>query len=137
MLSVSGAGSGGNVLPGLPVNGGEAETNIGGCSSCRVRLLTPAGSPAGGTRTAPTTAAAGAHCSFNVSTDQDSLMRYFIDRQKFSDDGQAVVIEWRQLAAAVDRILFWVFCVMTCVSSALFLLIIPGYNRGWFTSRQF
>ena len=121
----------GNVLPGLASNGGEAETNIGGCSSCRVRLLTPAGSPSGGVK-----AGASPHCAFNISTDQESLMRYFMDRQKFSDDGQAVVIEWRQLAAAVDRILFWVFCVMTCVSSALFLLIIPGYNRGWFTATK-
>ena len=76
-------------------------------------------------------------CQFNVSTDQESLVRYFIDRQKFTEVGQAVVIEWRQLAAAVDRILFWVFCVITCVSSALFLLIIPGYNRGWFSPKQF
>ena len=129
MLSVSAPGSG-NVLPGFPANGGEAETTMGGCPSCRVRLLAPAGSPSAAMKTGP-------HCSFNVSTDQESLVRYFMDRQKFSDDGQAVVIEWRQLAAAVDRILFWVFCVMTCVSSALFLLIIPGYNRGWFTSKQF
>lgn len=63
-------------------------------------------------------------------------MRYLLDRQKYSEVGQAVVIEWRQVAAAVDRILFWVFCIMTCVSSALFLLIIPGYNRGWFTPKQ-
>lgn len=75
-------------------------------------------------------------CSFNMSTDQDSMMRYFLDRQKFTEDGQAVVIEWRQLAAAVDRILFWVFCIMTCVSSALFLIIIPGYNRGWFSPKS-
>ena len=75
-------------------------------------------------------------CQFNVSTDQESLVRHFIDRQKFTEVGQAVVIEWRQLAAAVDRILFWVFCIITCVSSALFLLIIPGYNRGWFSRGQ-
>ncbi|EFX90116.1 hypothetical protein DAPPUDRAFT_309944 [Daphnia pulex] len=73
--------------------------------------------------------------AFNVSNDQDSMMRYFLDRQKFTEDGQAVVIEWRQLAATVDRILFWVFCVMTSVSSALFLIIIPGYNRGWFNPK--
>lgn len=73
--------------------------------------------------------------AFNVSNDQDSMMRYFLDRQKFTEDGQAVVIEWRQLAATVDRILFWVFCIMTSVSSALFLIIIPGYNRGWFNPK--
>ena len=71
--------------------------------------------------------------SFNVSKDQDSIVRYFIDRQKYIEDGQSVVFEWRQVAAIVDRILFWIFCVLTCVSSALFLLIIPGFNRGWFT----
>nr|CAH0113586.1 unnamed protein product [Daphnia galeata] len=73
--------------------------------------------------------------AFNMSNDQDSMMRYFLDRQKFTEDGQAVVIEWRQLAATVDRILFWVFCIMTSVSSALFLIIIPGYNRGWFNPK--
>lgn len=71
--------------------------------------------------------------NFNVSTDQDSIVRYFLDRQKYTEDGQSVVIEWRQVAAVVDRILFWIFCVLTCVSSALFLLIIPGFNRGWFS----
>ncbi|KZS09125.1 Acetylcholine receptor protein alpha [Daphnia magna] len=76
--------------------------------------------------------------AFNMSTsnnDPDNMMRYFLDRQKFTEEGQAVVIEWRQLAATVDRILFWVFCVMTSVSSALFLIIIPGYNRGWFNPK--
>ena len=77
-----------------------------------------------------------AQSNFNISTDQESLVRHFIDRQKSTDVGQAVVIEWRQVAAVVDRILFWVFCVMTSVSSALFLLIIPGYNRGWFTPKS-
>ena len=64
------------------------------------------------------------------------MMRYILDRQKCTEAGQAVVIEWRQLAALVDRILFWVFCVVTCVSSFLFLLIIPGWNRGWFSPKQ-
>lgn len=71
--------------------------------------------------------------NFNVSTDQDSIVRYFLDRQRYAEDGQSVVVEWRQVAAVVDRILFWIFCVLTCISSALFLLIIPGYNRGWFS----
>jgi len=64
------------------------------------------------------------------------LMRYFLERQKQNEGGQNVVIEWRQLAAVVDRILFWIFCIITCVSSALFLLIIPGFNRGWFSPKQ-
>ena len=67
-------------------------------------------------------------------SDNEDLVLYFLERQRMTETGQIVVSEWRQVAAAVDRILFWVFCVITCVSSALFLLIIPGINRGWFTS---
>ena len=105
---------------------GESTPESGGtCQSCRRN------------------AASGSGCNktiyppfpFNTSADQEIMMRYFLDRQKFTEDGQAVVIEWRQLAATVDRILFWVFCIMTCVSSALFLIIIPGYNRGWFNPK--
>ena len=112
----------------LPVPGiGDTAMDSGGiCQTCR-----------------RTTGIGGSGCNkpihppyaFNMSSDQDTMMRYFLDRQKFTEDGQAVVIEWRQLAATVDRILFWVFCIMTSVSSALFLIIIPGYNRGWFNPK--
>ena len=80
-------------------------------------------------------AAGGEACQFNVSSDQESLARYFLDRQKFIERNQAVVVEWRQIAAAVDRILFWIFCFITSVSSALFLVVIPGLNRGWFDQK--
>ncbi len=111
----------------LPGDSTTAESG-GVCQSCRRNA---AASSTAGCNKLPLPA----FNSFNVSTDQDSMMRYFLDRQKFTEEGQAVVIEWRQLAAVVDRILFWVFCIMTSVSSALFLIIIPGYNRGWFNPK--
>ena len=107
--------------------GDSAAKSGGACHSCRRNA---GGSSAACNKLPPPT-----FNSFNVSADQDSMMRYFLDRQKFTEEGQAVVIEWRQLAAVVDRILFWVFCIMTSVSSALFLIIIPGYNRGWFNPK--
>lgn len=111
----------------MPSVGDTAMESGGLCPSCR-RTSGLGGS--GGTK--PIHPA----YTFNMSTnDPDNMMRYFLDRQKFTEEGQAVVIEWRQLAATVDRILFWVFCVMTSVSSALFLIIIPGYNRGWFNPK--
>ena len=75
-------------------------------------------------------------CNMSPDLPDGQLMRYFLERQKQNEGGQNVVIEWRQLAAVVDRILFWIFCIITCVSSALFLLIIPGFNRGWFSPKQ-
>ncbi|GIZ04007.1 uncharacterized protein CEXT_456721 [Caerostris extrusa] len=41
-----------------------------------------------------------------------------------------VVDEWRQMALVIDRILFWIFFVVTLVSSLSFLVIVPLHRRG-------
>jgi hypothetical protein len=42
-----------------------------------------------------------------------------------------LVAEWRLVAQVVDRILFWIFFLITFVSSAVFLIVLPLYKRSW------
>lgn len=47
------------------------------------------------------------------------------------DQHNKMVHEWRLLALAIDKVLFWVFLVITVISSLAFLVIIPIQRRGF------
>lgn len=51
-----------------------------------------------------------------------------VERYEVDDDEGTVVYEWRQMAVAVDRILFWVFLVGTLSSTVVILGIVPLVN---------
>lgn len=59
------------------------------------------------------------------------IMRYLMWRQQLEDLHNKMVHEWRLLALAIDKVLFWVFLVITVVSSLSFLVIIPVQRRGF------
>ena len=58
-------------------------------------------------------------------------IRQLIGKQEEIEAQNLMVAEWRLVAQAIDRILFWIFTTVTLVSSAVFLLILPIYKRSW------
>lgn len=59
------------------------------------------------------------------------MLRYLMLRQETEDDCTRRIHEWRQLSMFIDKILFWIFTVVTLGTSLLFLLIIPFSRRGF------
>lgn len=57
-------------------------------------------------------------------------LRYLLEKQEREDRMTRTVNEWRQMALVIDRVLFWIFLVITAVSSICFLVIIPIQRRG-------
>lgn len=59
-----------------------------------------------------------------------NAVRYLMNIQEQVESQNLLVAEWRLVAQSVDRILFWIFAVMTIVSSTVLLLILPLYKRS-------
>ncbi|CAL8129179.1 unnamed protein product [Orchesella dallaii] len=59
-----------------------------------------------------------------------TAVRYLMSIQEQVESQNVLVAEWRLVAQAVDRILFWIFTVMTIISSMVLLLILPLYKRS-------
>lgn len=72
----------------------------------------------------------GSHCSTRIQEEILRTLRYILQRQEQEDHRIRVVNEWRQIALVIDRILFWIFFVVTVVSSLSFLVIVPLHRRG-------
>ena len=67
--------------------------------------------------------------------DQDDLVRVvrgLLDKENQQNKDDQIRREWRMLAEAVDRWLFWSFLLITTVSTLLFLVILPFCHRGKF-----
>ena len=67
--------------------------------------------------------------------DQDDLLRVvrgLLDKENQQNKDDQIRREWRMLAEAVDRWLFWSFLLITTVSTLLFLVILPFLHRGKF-----
>ena len=67
--------------------------------------------------------------------EQDDLLRVvrgLLDKENQQNKDEQIRREWRMLAEAVDRVLFWSFLLITTVSTLLFLVILPFYHRGKF-----
>lgn len=92
---------------------------------------TPAGAPGGnGSNGNGDNGSAGQNSS-PVDDEMLKILRYLMWRQQLEDQHNKMVHEWRLLALAIDKILFWVFLVITVVSSLSFLVIIPIQRRGF------
>ncbi|CAG2177461.1 unnamed protein product, partial [Oppiella nova] len=59
------------------------------------------------------------------------ILNYLLWRQEIEDNYNRMVHEWRLLALVIDKVLFWVFFVITLLSSLSFLVIIPIQRRGF------
>ena len=59
------------------------------------------------------------------------ILRFMIRKQEADDRQAQRVMEWRLLALAIDKILFWIFLIVTFISSFIFLLYIPIRRRGF------
>lgn len=57
-------------------------------------------------------------------------LKILLSRQEREDAEKKRLNEWRVIAIAVDRILFWVFFIVTTVSSVVFLVILPVVKRS-------
>ncbi|UYV77420.1 hypothetical protein LAZ67_15000962 [Cordylochernes scorpioides] len=57
-------------------------------------------------------------------------LRYLLARQEIEDHHLRLTNEWRQVATVIDRFLFWVFLVVTAVSSLSFLVLVPLQRRA-------
>lgn len=69
--------------------------------------------------------------SSSTAEEMLKILRYLIWRQDLEDQHNRIVHEWRLLALAIDKVLFWVFLVITVISSLSFLVIIPIQRRGF------
>lgn len=65
-----------------------------------------------------------AQCS---KTNEDILnaLRKIIERYERDDSEEETMYEWRQVALAVDRILFWIFLFGTLASTIVVLIVAP------------
>ncbi|XP_054152688.1 neuronal acetylcholine receptor subunit alpha-10-like [Oppia nitens] len=61
----------------------------------------------------------------------DTMCRYMLWKSELKAGDSAVIHEWRLLALFVDRILFWIFFIITFCSSVMFLIVIPIQQRGF------
>ena len=59
------------------------------------------------------------------------ILQNLVRRQNLEDEHNRAVHDWRLLALAVDRVLFWIILVITVISSVSFLVIIPIQKRGF------
>ncbi|XP_063880210.1 neuronal acetylcholine receptor subunit alpha-10-like [Scylla paramamosain] len=57
-------------------------------------------------------------------------LKILLSRQEREDAEKKRLNEWRVIAIAVDRILFWIFFIVTTVSSVVFLVILPVVKRS-------
>ncbi|XP_042221623.1 uncharacterized protein LOC121866092 [Homarus americanus] len=57
-------------------------------------------------------------------------LKILLSRQEREDAEKKRLNEWRVIAIAVDRILFWIFFIVTTVSSVVFLVILPLVKRS-------
>lgn len=57
-------------------------------------------------------------------------LKILLSRQESQDADKKRLNEWRVIAIAVDRILFWIFFFVTTVSSLVFLVILPVVKRS-------
>lgn len=70
------------------------------------------------------------HQMLSQTEESLQILRYLLYKHKSESDESKTISEWRLLALAVDKILFWIFFVVIVFSSAFFLIIIPARKRG-------
>ncbi len=71
--------------------------------------------------------AASSASSSTTRTNEEILnaLKKIIERYERDDSEEEMIYEWRQVALAVDRILFWIFLVGTLSSTIMILIVAP------------
>ena len=70
--------------------------------------------------------------AFGVGGPQDELTRVIkslLEKEEKQSEEDQIRREWRQLAMAVDRWLFWAFFFVTTVSTLCFIVVVPCIMR--------
>ena len=57
------------------------------------------------------------------------VIKSLLEKEEKQSEEDQIRREWRQLAMAVDRWLFWAFFFVTTVSTLCFIVVVPGINR--------
>lgn len=61
----------------------------------------------------------------------DDILKYLkvlVVKSDAEDAEMEVVEEWKQVALVIDRLFFWMFLVITVVSSVIILVIVPSFK---------
>ncbi len=59
-------------------------------------------------------------------------LKRLINKQKYEEDRNEIINEWKLMALIMDRLLFWLFAALTILSTVLCLIIIPFLkNAGY------
>lgn len=91
---------------------------------------TTTGAQEGGGSSSVSSTADNRDVGMSMCEDLVNAVRYLMSIQEQVEHQNVLVAEWRLVAQAVDRILFWIFACMTIVSSTVLLLILPLYKRS-------
>ncbi len=82
---------------------------------------------AAGNHTCSGAGVSGAAPASTTKTNEEILnaLKKIIERYERDDSEEEMIYEWRQVALAVDRILFWIFLVGTLSSTIMILIVAP------------
>jgi hypothetical protein len=59
-------------------------------------------------------------------------LKHLINKQQHEEDRNEIISEWKLMALIMDRLLFWLFALLTILSTVLCLIIIPCLkNAGY------
>ncbi|GFQ94997.1 neuronal acetylcholine receptor subunit alpha-6 [Trichonephila clavata] len=104
--------------------------NVGDHSSNKRRSHAVPSSKSQVNGSSPGSVCSGGSSGTKIQAEILRTLQYLLYRQEQEDYRVRVVNEWRQMALVIDRILFWIFFVVTVVSSLSFLVIVPLHRRG-------
>ncbi|CAF0719259.1 unnamed protein product [Brachionus calyciflorus] len=57
-------------------------------------------------------------------------MKNISHQKEIEDHDKMILDEWKQVAASVDKILFWIFLIFTSIFSLICLVIVPTYQNN-------
>ncbi|TRY67124.1 hypothetical protein TCAL_13125 [Tigriopus californicus] len=62
--------------------------------------------------------------------DINKIIAMMADKQREDDQINEILKDWKMLAQKIDYFLFWVFLIITFLTSFLFIFVLPYHNRG-------
>lgn len=66
--------------------------------------------------------------SADTMADILKYLKFLVVKSDAEDAETEVVDEWKQVALVVDRLFFWMFLIITVVSSVIILVIVPSFK---------
>lgn len=62
--------------------------------------------------------------------DINKIIAMMAEKQREDDQINEILKDWKMLAQKIDYFLFWVFLIITFLTSFLFIFVLPYHNRG-------